>query len=66
MGLISNTVKTVGTGIGKVGEGFGHGANGVIARSTAQFSGNMASNIAMGSRNCPIITECKDIAQGVA
>ena len=68
MGSIANTVKTVGTGVAKVGSGLGQGAGGIAGQKGVihRLGTGAAAHLDAGSRRCPVASELRGVGEGLA
>lgn len=72
MGQLTNASKTVGSGLAKAGRGVGECPLSRSFTSTALrdaekiLGNNSAHNLGTGSRACPIVSECRDVAAGIS
>jgi len=60
MGIVVNTVKDTVTGVVQMGK-----ASGSLVSST-QIAKSASASFDMGSKTCPLISECRDFGHGIA
>ena len=72
MGHISNSVINVGSGMAQVGaglvQGVGASACGLTGHveSMKSLAQNSLANLDIGSKSFPLISECRDVIEGIA
>lgn len=70
MGVVVNAATDIGVGLGKAGAGVGQGAKcplRMVGKPNADKLGRNASNaLDYGSKTCPALSECRDMAAGIA
>jgi len=71
MGQVSNTVINMGTGMVQVGAGLAQGIGASACAATGQIESmkalarNSFENIDIGSKSFPLISECRDVIEGI-
>ena len=65
MGVIVNVVKEV-AGVASKGVVQGNGAGAVVEKSFEAMKLNQVVCFNLGSKACPIISECRDVMCGIA
>ena len=71
MGIVVNTANALATGVGNAAVGVGHGVQcplHMVKRTGGmdKLGGNAAIALNYGSETAPLVSECKDLAEGIA